>query len=104
MTVPSKYERVLLTGAAGGLGQVLREGLKPYARILRVSDREPLGEARPGEEVVPCELADKAAVRLDSVTAAKDAADVQALRENRAPETDRPDIKTDNSPASIPRS
>ena len=62
MTVPSKYERVLLTGAAGGLGQVLREGLKPHVRVLRVSDRDPLGEARPGEEVVRCELADKAAV------------------------------------------
>ncbi len=62
MTVPSKYERVLLTGAAGGLGRVLREGLKPHARVLRVSDREPLGEAGPGEEVVHCELADKAAV------------------------------------------
>jgi uronate dehydrogenase len=63
MTVPSKFERVLLTGAAGGLGQVLRQGLKPHAQVLRVSDREPLGEALDGEEVVPCELADREAVR-----------------------------------------
>jgi uronate dehydrogenase len=63
MTVPSKYARVLLTGAAGGLGKVLRQGLKPCARVLRLSDREPLGEAQAGEEIVPCELADRAAVR-----------------------------------------
>jgi uronate dehydrogenase len=62
MTVPKKYQRVLLTGAAGGLGKVLREGLKPFTNVLRVSDREPLGEAKAGEEVVHCDLADKAAV------------------------------------------
>ena len=63
MTVPSKYARVLLTGAAGGLGRVLRKGLKPYAQVLRVSDREPMDAAGPGEEVVPCELGDREAVR-----------------------------------------
>ena len=57
-----KFGRVLLTGAAGGLGKVLRARLKPFARVLRVSDREPLGDAAPGEEVVHCELADKDAV------------------------------------------
>jgi uronate dehydrogenase len=62
MTVPNKYERVLLTGAAGGLGKVLRPGLKPHAKVLRVSDREVLGAAQAGEEVVHCELADKAGV------------------------------------------
>jgi len=62
MTVPSKYERVLLTGAAGGLGKVLRAGLKPHAKTLRLSDREPLGEAQAQEEVVPCELGDREAV------------------------------------------
>ena len=63
MTVPSKYARVLLTGAAGGLGKVLRTGLKPCTQVLRVSDREPLGEAQDAEEVVQCELADREAVR-----------------------------------------
>ena len=63
MTIPRKYERVLLTGAAGGLGQVLREGLKPHTRVLRLSDRAPMGAAQAGEEVVPCELSDAAAVR-----------------------------------------
>jgi len=54
--------RILLTGAAGGLGQVLRRGLKPFARTLRVSDREPLAPAGDGEEVVQCDLADRDAV------------------------------------------
>jgi uronate dehydrogenase len=62
MTVPRTYQRVLLTGAAGGLGRVLRPRLQAFARTLRVSDREELGPAGPGEEVVRCDLADKEAV------------------------------------------
>ncbi len=62
MTSPRRFERLLLTGAAGGLGKVLRERLKAHAHVLRVSDRAPLGDAGPGEEVVQCELSDKAAV------------------------------------------
>jgi hypothetical protein len=54
--------RLLLTGAAGALGTVLRQRLKPHARILRVSDIESMGDAQDGEEVVPCDLADKLAV------------------------------------------
>ena len=57
-----QYGRILLTGAAGGLGQVLRPRLKPCAAIIRVSDRVPLARAADGEEVVPCELADRQAV------------------------------------------
>ena len=57
-----QYGRILLTGAAGGLGQVLRPRLKPYAAIIRASDRAPLGRAEDGEEVVQCDLADKHAV------------------------------------------
>lgn len=57
------FNRLLLTGAAGGLGKVLRERLRPYTNILRLSD---IGEmapaAGPHEEVVRCDLADKAAV------------------------------------------
>jgi uronate dehydrogenase len=59
---PQQYRRILLTGAAGGLGQVLRQRLRPFARILRVSDRLDIGSAGPDEEVVQCDLADKAAV------------------------------------------
>ncbi|WP_424256396.1 NAD-dependent epimerase/dehydratase family protein [Castellaniella sp.] len=58
----NRFERVLLTGAAGGLGRVLRETLKPMARILRLSDVQPLGEAAEGEELQPCDLADRQAV------------------------------------------
>jgi uronate dehydrogenase len=57
-----KLDRLLLTGAAGGLGKVLRQSLKPFATTLRVSDRTPLDAAAEGEEVVPCDLADKKAV------------------------------------------
>jgi len=54
--------RILLTGAAGGLGRVLRERLPHYADVLRVSDIAPIGEARTNEEAVVCNLADAAAV------------------------------------------
>ncbi len=57
-----KLQRLLLTGAAGGLGQVLRERLKPYADILRVSDLAKLSPAGEDEEAVQCDLADKPAV------------------------------------------
>ena len=56
-------DRLLLTGAAGNLGKVLRESLRPYARILRLSDISPMAPAAGDhEEVVTCDLADKAAV------------------------------------------
>ncbi len=54
--------RILITGAAGGLGRLLRQHLAGYAPILRLSDIADLGEAGPGEEVVPCDLADADAV------------------------------------------
>lgn len=55
-------KRLLITGAAGALGRILRDRLAGYAPTLRLSDIAPLGEARPGEELVPCDLADAAAV------------------------------------------
>ncbi|MEO7548480.1 MAG: NAD(P)-dependent oxidoreductase, partial [Ramlibacter sp.] len=54
--------RLLLTGAAGGLGKVLRESLAPFAARLRLSDVAEMGPAGAHEEVVPCDLSDKAAV------------------------------------------
>eukprot|EP01036_Dinobryon_divergens_P052246 gene52246-69887_t len=58
-----KLNRLLLTGAAGGLGKVLRGRLKPYAKVLRLSDIASLAPAADAsEEVVPCDLSDKAAV------------------------------------------
>ncbi len=57
------FNRLLLTGAAGGLGKVLRERLRPYANILRLSDIANMAPTEgPHEEIVPCDLADKQAV------------------------------------------
>jgi uronate dehydrogenase len=62
-TPPSiTFGRLLLTGAAGGLGRVLRPRLKARCTTLRVSDIAELGAAAPGEEVVPARLEDRAAV------------------------------------------
>ncbi|MEH3086826.1 MAG: NAD(P)-dependent oxidoreductase [Xylophilus ampelinus] len=56
-------KRILLTGAAGGLGRVLRQRLQGAADILRLSDIAPMDPPQgPHEEVVACDLADKAAV------------------------------------------
>lgn len=56
-------KRVLLTGAAGSLGGVLRDKLSGYVPNLRISDIADLGPAQAGEEVVQCDLTDPAAVR-----------------------------------------
>jgi uronate dehydrogenase len=60
--ITKPFSRLLLTGAAGGLGQVLRQSLKPFTQMLRLSDIQPLSEATGGEECSICNLADKAAV------------------------------------------
>ena len=57
-----RFRRLLLTGAAGGLGRVLRPRLKACCDTLRVSDVAELGAAAAGEEVRPAKLQDKAAV------------------------------------------
>jgi uronate dehydrogenase len=57
-----RFGRLLLTGAAGALGQVLRPRLRALCNTLRVSDIADLGAAAPGEETVPVRLEDKAAV------------------------------------------
>jgi uronate dehydrogenase len=65
MTAPATtppYKRILLTGAAGGLGKMLRERIKPWAEVVRLSDIADMGEAGPGEEIVRCDLADREAV------------------------------------------
>jgi uronate dehydrogenase len=56
------YPRVLVTGAAGQIGRVLRDALAGQCQLLRLSDVAPLGSAGPGEEVVTCDLADAKAV------------------------------------------
>lgn len=55
-------KRLLITGAAGGLGTVARQRLTHMADILRVSDIAGLGDTRPGEETMICDLGDGDAV------------------------------------------
>ncbi|MCK9705482.1 NAD-dependent epimerase/dehydratase family protein [Pseudomonas syringae] len=62
-TTQTPFNRLLLTGAAGGLGKVLRETLRPYTKVLRLSDIAEMAPAVDGsEEVQVCDLADKNAV------------------------------------------
>ena len=65
------FHRLLLTGAAGGLGRELRRRLPAHCDVLRLSDVAALDEAAPGEEVVAADLADADAVLalLDGVDA-----------------------------------
>lgn len=51
-----------MTGAAGGLGQAMRERLKANCNILRLSDLADLGAAQANEELVQADLADAKAV------------------------------------------
>ncbi|KPC20214.1 Uncharacterized protein AC496_2183 [Pseudomonas savastanoi pv. glycinea] len=62
-TTQTPFNRLLLTGAAGGLGKVLRETLRPYTKVLRLSDIvEMVPAVDDSEEVQVCDLADKNAV------------------------------------------
>ena len=68
-----KFGRLLLTGAGGGLGRVLRPRMAAFADIVRVSDlAAALEDSAIGhEEVQACNLADRAAV--DALVAGCDA-------------------------------
>lgn len=55
-------KRLLITGAAGTLGKLARARLGHMADVLRLSDIADMDPAGDGEEVVPCDLADAAAV------------------------------------------
>lgn len=70
-TRSTAFRRLLLTGAAGGLGRVLRPRLKAHCAVLRLSDIAPLGAAAAGEELVPAALEDASAMLalLDGVDA-----------------------------------
>ena len=56
------HNRLLLTGAAGGLGQALRPRLKANCKVLRSADRVAFGLAGEQEELVLADLADADAV------------------------------------------
>jgi uronate dehydrogenase len=63
MTTPAPlFDRLLLTGAAGGLGRELRRRLKPHCAVLRLSDIADLGQAAAGEELMPAPLENADAV------------------------------------------
>jgi uronate dehydrogenase len=54
----NNINRLLLTGAAGGLGKVLRPRLAGMANVIRVSDVAELGDAAANEELMRCDLGD----------------------------------------------
>ncbi len=56
------FERLLLTGAAGGLGRELRPRLRRLARVLRLSDVAEMAAPAAGEEVMTAALQDADAV------------------------------------------
>src|SRR5512143_3578229 len=58
----SVFNRLLLTGASGALGRVLRPYLRGHCRTLRASDLQAPDDATAGEESVGCDLGDRGAV------------------------------------------
>lgn len=56
------FDRLLLTGAAGALGRVLRPRLKGLCTTLRVSDKADLGAAAADEELRTAALEDRHAM------------------------------------------
>ena len=57
------HSKLLMTGAAGGLGQAMRPRLQQNCDVLRLSDISPMAAAQTGEEVVPADLSDFEAVK-----------------------------------------
>ena len=57
-----RYNKILITGAAGQLGQLARESLRDKVLGLRLSDIAPMQPAREGEELYACDLTDAHAV------------------------------------------
>jgi uronate dehydrogenase len=66
-----KLKRLLITGAAGNLGSMLRRELVRMADVIRLSDIREFGNANDHEEIVICDLADVDAMTrlLDGVDA-----------------------------------
>lgn len=58
----TRFDTILITGAAGRLGTELRRGLAPLARKLRLADVSPVQNLQPNEEALTFDLADEAAV------------------------------------------
>jgi nucleoside-diphosphate-sugar epimerase len=77
------YNHVLMTGAAGVIGRVLREALRGVYPALRLSHRRPFGDPKPGEEIVLANLDN-----YDEVDAAMEGVDavVSAIKAVQADE------------------
>jgi len=56
-------QRILITGAAGQIGQALRAGLRGSYSLIRLLDVAPLGAAGAGEEIVGADIRDLAAMQ-----------------------------------------
>ena len=54
--------RLLVTGAAGNMGRLLRPLLRREGRALRLADLTELTDPQPGEELVACDVTDPDAV------------------------------------------
>ena len=54
----TRYERILITGAAGRLGAQLRTGLAPLAKKIRLAGRQPFGDLAANEEEAVFDLSD----------------------------------------------
>ena len=57
-----RFNRLLITGAAGNLGRELRRGLAPLTTTLRLTDRGEMAPPAAHEETMTCELGDFDAV------------------------------------------
>jgi uronate dehydrogenase len=51
-------ERILITGAAGKIGDALRRGLRNSYSLIRLLDIAPLGTAEAGEEILTADIRD----------------------------------------------
>jgi uronate dehydrogenase len=59
----TRFDTILITGAAGRLGTELRRGLAPLARKLRLADVAPIANLAPNEEALTFDLNDAEATR-----------------------------------------
>ena len=55
-------KRILITGAAGKIGSLLRKELRGFYPLIRLLDIAPLGAAENGEELYTADICDAAAL------------------------------------------
>ena len=63
---PLRFGRLLLTGAAGHLGRVLRPRLAPLAATLRLSDADAKARGLTGGRPLPTAKAREASAKVDT--------------------------------------